>query len=50
VLARSLDGIAYFDCELPRVRQRLSDVEGFLDRHRGVPLRPVDQNAPHRNP
>jgi predicted AAA+ superfamily ATPase len=34
-LARTLDDVEYFDCELPRVRQRLSDVEGFLDDMRG---------------
>jgi len=31
VLARSLPGFEYLDCELPRVRRRLDDPEGFLD-------------------
>lgn len=30
VLARSLPGIEYFDCELPRVRRDLEDPEAFL--------------------
>jgi len=30
VLARSLGGFEYLDCELPRVRRMLDDVEGFL--------------------
>jgi predicted AAA+ superfamily ATPase len=30
VLARSLPGVEYFDCELPRVRRELEDAEGFL--------------------
>ncbi len=30
VLARSLDGFEYLDCELPRVRRMLDDPEGFL--------------------
>jgi hypothetical protein len=34
-LARSLEDTEYFDCELPRVRQRLSDIEGFFDDMRG---------------
>jgi hypothetical protein len=34
-LARSLDDVEYFDCELPRVRLRLSDVESFLEDMRG---------------
>ena len=29
-LARSLPGIEYFDCELPRVRRELADAEAFL--------------------
>jgi predicted AAA+ superfamily ATPase len=29
-LAQSLDGVEYFDCELPRVRRMLEDPEGFL--------------------
>jgi predicted AAA+ superfamily ATPase len=34
-LARSLDDTEYFDCELPRVRQRVSDAESFLEDMRG---------------
>lgn len=30
VLTRSLPGAAYFDCELPRVRERLADAESFF--------------------
>lgn len=30
-LCRSLEGIEYFDCELPRVRRQLRDPEAFLD-------------------
>ncbi len=30
VLARSLDDVEVFDCELPRIRQRISDPEAFL--------------------
>ncbi len=30
VLARSLEGFEYLDCELPRVRRMLDDPEGFL--------------------
>jgi predicted AAA+ superfamily ATPase len=29
-LCRSLDGVEYFDCELPRTRQELADPESFL--------------------
>ncbi len=29
-LCRSLPGIEYLDCELPRVRRRLEDPESFL--------------------
>src|SRR3989338_11664823 len=29
-LSQSLDGVEYFDCELPRVRRMLDDPEGFL--------------------
>lgn len=29
-LARSLDRVRYFDCELPGVRRRVEDVESFL--------------------
>jgi len=35
VLCQSLSGIEYFDCELPRVRQRMEDPEDFLDSLRG---------------
>ena len=35
LLARSLAGALYFDCELPSVRRMLNDPESFLDRHRG---------------
>jgi hypothetical protein len=38
VLARSLPGSDYFDCELPSVRRLLDDPEGFLDAHRGRTL------------
>jgi len=34
-LCRSMDDIEYFDCELPRTRQRLADPEAFLTDHRG---------------
>lgn len=30
VLCQSLPGAAYFDCELPRVRERLADAESFF--------------------
>jgi hypothetical protein len=35
VLARSLPGVAYLDCELPSARRMLDDPESFLDAHRG---------------
>jgi predicted AAA+ superfamily ATPase len=35
VLCQSLPGTEYFDCELPRVRARLEDPEGFLESVRG---------------
>lgn len=35
VLARSLPGAEYFDCELPSVRRTLAQPESFLDSHRG---------------
>jgi len=35
VLCRLLRDIEYFDCERPRVRQQMSDPEGFLDGLRG---------------
>ena len=34
VLSRSLPDIAYYDCELPRVRQLMADPEAFLREHR----------------
>lgn len=34
-LCRSLDDVEYFDCELPRIRQPLSDPEAFLAAHAG---------------
>ncbi len=38
VLCRSIPGIEYFDCELPRVRRMMEDPEGFLDGLRGKRL------------
>ena len=35
-LARSLDRVRYFDCELPSTRRRLESVESFLKHHRGA--------------
>lgn len=35
VLSRSLAGIQYYDCELPRTRALLEDPEGFLREQRG---------------
>lgn len=35
-LCQSLPNTAYFDCELPRVRQQLEDSETFLNNHRGM--------------
>ncbi len=35
VLCQSLEGIEYFDCELPRVRRLLEDPEAFLDSVQG---------------
>jgi predicted AAA+ superfamily ATPase len=35
VLSQSLDGVEYFDCELPRVRRSLVDPEAFLTSMRG---------------
>jgi len=35
VLSRSLPGIQYYDCELPRTRALLEDPEGFLREQRG---------------
>jgi hypothetical protein len=34
-LAQSLDGVEYFDCELPRVRRAMDDPEAFLAGLRG---------------
>lgn len=34
-LCRSLDGVEYFDCELPRIRRAMEDPEGFLGELRG---------------
>ncbi len=34
-LCQSLDGIEYFDCELPRTRRQMDDPEGFLASLRG---------------
>ena len=34
-LAQSLPNIDYFDCELPRQRRRMEDIESFLDSVRG---------------
>src|SRR3990172_5900579 len=34
-LARSLPGVEYFDCELPRVRRELADPEAFFAGLRG---------------
>lgn len=38
VLCRSLPGVSYFDCELPRVRRMLEDPQAFLEDHRGKRL------------
>lgn len=34
-LCRSLEDVAYFDCELPRVRRQIEDPEAFLEGLRG---------------
>jgi len=34
-LCQSLEGVQYFDCELPRTRQAMEDPEGFLQGHDG---------------
>ena len=34
-LCRGLPDTVYFDCELPRVRRALEDVEAFLEEHQG---------------
>jgi predicted AAA+ superfamily ATPase len=35
VLCQSLDGVVYYDCELPRVRSQMEDPQGFLDGLKG---------------
>jgi predicted AAA+ superfamily ATPase len=35
VLSRSIAGVEYFDCELPRTRRELADPEAFLQRLKG---------------
>ena len=35
VLSRSLPGVQYFDCELPRTRRLMDDPEAFLNDLRG---------------
>jgi uncharacterized protein len=35
VLCQSLEGVEYFDCELPRTRRLMEDPEGFLRARRG---------------
>lgn len=35
ILSQSLAHIGYFDCELPRVREMMSDPEKFLEAQRG---------------
>jgi uncharacterized protein len=37
-LCRSLDGVEYFDCELPRTRRLMEDAEAFLRDRRGQRL------------
>jgi hypothetical protein len=34
-LAKSLENVLYFDCELPSVRRMLEDPESFLSQHKG---------------
>ena len=34
-LCKSVPGIEYFDCELPRVRRQMEDPEGFLNDLKG---------------
>jgi len=38
VLCKSLEGVQYFDCELPSVRREMEDPEGFLRAFRGRSL------------
>ena len=37
-LARQLEGVEYFDCDLPSVRRDAEDTEAFLSAHRGKRL------------
>lgn len=46
-LAQSLDGVEYFDCELPRVRRAMEDPEAFL---KGVKGRRIVLDEVHRLP
>jgi hypothetical protein len=34
-LCRSLPGLEYFDCELPRTRRQMEDPEAFLEKLKG---------------
>lgn len=38
MLCKSLEGVQYFDCELPSVRREMEDPEGFLRAFRGRSL------------
>jgi len=46
-LAQSLDGVEYFDCELPRVRRAMEDPEAFL---KGVQGKRIVLDEVHRLP
>ncbi|MDP1590090.1 MAG: AAA family ATPase [Prosthecobacter sp.] len=46
-LAQSLDGVEYFDCELPRVRRAMEDPEAFL---KGMKGRRIVLDEVHRLP
>lgn len=46
-LAQSLDGVEYFDCELPRVRRAMEDPEEFL---KGMKGRRIVLDEVHRLP
>ena len=35
VLCQSLENVAYYDCELPRIRMQMEDPQGFLDGLKG---------------
>lgn len=48
-LVKSLDGIEYFDCELPSVRREIADPEGFLKRLAGKRIA-LDEVHRLRNP